>query len=258
MSHIVRFGPFEADLDSGQLRKAGMRIKLRDQSFQVLTALLDRPGEVVTREALRQRLWGSDVIVDFENNLNTAVGQLRQALSDSSERPHFIETLPKRGYRFIAKVPLPAPAESETGRARLVVLPFLNTSPDPEEEYFSDAITEEVITALAALATDRLGVIARTTAMRYKATPKDVAQIGRDLDVDYVVEGTVRPHDGRATVTVQLIRVTDQTHLLARRYEAGLQDVFDLRHTIAEAVADQIGVGSRAAASRRPRKPTQD
>lgn len=151
MSHIVRFGPFEADLDSGQLRKGGLRIKLRDQSFRVLTALLDHPGEVVTREALRQRLWGSDVIVDFENNLNTAVGQLREALSDSSHRPKFIETLPKRGYRFIAKVStLPVPAESETGRARLVVLPFLNTGPDPEEEYFSDVITEEVITALAA------------------------------------------------------------------------------------------------------------
>ena len=140
----------------------------------------------------------------------------------------------------------------------MVVLPFLNSSPDAEEEYFSDAITDEVITALAALAPDRLGVIARTTAMRYKATPKDVAQIGRDLNVDYVVEAAVRPHDERATVTVQLIRVTDQTHLLARRYEAGLQDVSDLRHIIAEAVADQIGVGSRAAASRRPRKPTQD
>jgi len=256
---IVRFDAYEVDLAGGQILKRGKRLVLREQAFRVLAALLERPGEVVTREELHHRLWPGQVFVDFDNVLNTAVAKLREVLGDSANHGRFIETVPKHGYRFIAKVStLPAPAESETGRARLVVLPFLNSNPDPEEEYFSDAITEEVITALAALAPDRLGVIARTTAMRYKATAKDVAQIGRDLNVDYVVEGTVRPHDGRATVTVQLIRVTDQTHLLARRYEAGLQDVFDLRHIIAEAVADQIGVGSRSAASRRPRKPTQD
>ena len=258
-THIVRFGSFEADLRCGEVRKRGIKLPLREQSFQVLAALLTHPGQLVTRDELRQQLWPDDVHVDFDKSLNTVIGRLRAVLGDSADHPRLIETLPRRGYRFIAKVStLPAPAESRTGRARLVVLPFLNSSPDPEEEYFSDAITDEVITALAALAPDRLGVIARTTAMRYKATPKDVAQIGRDLNVDYVVEAAVRPHDERATVTVQLIRVTDQTHLLARRYEAGLQDVFDLRHIIAEAVADQIGVGSRAAASRRPRKPTQD
>ncbi len=259
MANILRFDCFEVDLEQRRLRKRGVKLALREQCFQVLASLLEHPGSVITREQLHRTLWPDDVFVDFENILNTAIARLRVVLGDSVDHPRFIETVPKHGYRFIAKVStLPAPAGSETGRARVVVLPFLNSSPDPEQEYFSDAITDEVITALAALAPDRLGVIARTTAMRYKATPKDVAQIGRELNVDYVVEGAVRPRDERATVTVQLIRVTDQTHLFARRYEAGLQDVFDLRHSIAEAVADQIGIGSRAAGSRRPRRPTQD
>jgi TolB-like protein/DNA-binding winged helix-turn-helix (wHTH) protein/Tfp pilus assembly protein PilF len=102
MSHIVRFGPYQVDLASGQLHKHGIRIGLREKSFQVLASLLERPGEVVSREELRRRLWPGEVFVDFDNNLNTAVARLREALNDSAGRPRYIETLPKRGYRFIA------------------------------------------------------------------------------------------------------------------------------------------------------------
>src|SRR5512135_2235332 len=99
MPGCVRFDCFEVDLDAGQLRRRGVRIRLREQSFKVLAALLERAGHVVTRDELRQRLWRDDSFVDFENNLNTAVAHLRQALGDSAERPRFIETLRKRGYR---------------------------------------------------------------------------------------------------------------------------------------------------------------
>lgn len=94
MPNVVRFGAYEVDLPAGQLYKHGIKIGLRDQSFQVLAALLERPGEVVTREELRKRLWSADVFVDFDNNLNAAVGRLREALGDSADHPHFIETLP--------------------------------------------------------------------------------------------------------------------------------------------------------------------
>ena len=104
MPDAVRFDCFEVDLDSGDLRKSGVKLKLRDQSFQVLASLLERPGRVVTREELRQRLWRDQVFVDFDNNLNTLVARLRETLGDSSEHPRFIETLPKHGYRFIASV----------------------------------------------------------------------------------------------------------------------------------------------------------
>ncbi|MGE5530740.1 MAG: winged helix-turn-helix domain-containing protein, partial [Bacteroidota bacterium] len=127
MARIVRFDAYEVDLGGGQILKRGKRLVLRDQAFRVLAALVERPGEVVTREELHHRLWPGQVFVDFDNVLNTAVAKLREGLGDSANHPRFIETVPKHGYRFVAKVStLPAPAESETGRVRLVVLPFLN------------------------------------------------------------------------------------------------------------------------------------
>src|SRR5246127_3326186 len=100
----IRFGVFEADLDGGELRKHGLRLKLSDQPFQILAMLLARPGEIVSREELRELLWPSDTFVDFDHGLNNAVMKLREVLGDSSEHPRFIETLPRRGYRFIAPV----------------------------------------------------------------------------------------------------------------------------------------------------------
>ena len=103
-ARVVRFGIFEADLASGELRKNGSRLRLQEQPFQLLTFLLDRPGEVVTREDLRQKLWSNDTFVDFDHSLNTAVNKLREALGDSASSPRFVETVARRGYRFLATV----------------------------------------------------------------------------------------------------------------------------------------------------------
>jgi TolB-like protein len=238
----VYFDCFEADLASGQLYKRGVRIPLRAKSFQVLTSLLNRAGEVVTREELRRRLWSQEVFVDFDNNLNTAIARLREALGDSAERPRFIETLPKRGYRFLGTV-TEAASSLETHppkRARLLVLPFVNLSGDPSQEYFSDAMTDEIITALANLASDHLAVIARTTAMHYKGSRKEVARIARELGVQYVVEGGVRRADDQVGINVQLIQTSDQTHLFAQRYNAEMHDIFNLHSRIAEALARHV------------------
>jgi DNA-binding winged helix-turn-helix (wHTH) protein len=97
---LVRFGLFEADLETGELRKQGMKIRLQDQPFEILAILLRRPGQIVTREELRQTLWGTDTFVDFDRSLNKAINRVREALEDSAENPRFIETIPKRGYRF--------------------------------------------------------------------------------------------------------------------------------------------------------------
>ena len=116
---LVRFGAFELDLRTGELRRSGVRIHLPDQPFQVLRALLDRPGDLVTREELRQRLWAAETFVDFERGLNAAVRRLRDALGDSADVPRFVETLPRRGYRFIAPVSRqPAARESRAARSR--------------------------------------------------------------------------------------------------------------------------------------------
>src|SRR5271167_536776 len=101
---IVRFGTFELDVRAGELRKQGMRIKLQEQPFHILTILLQRSGEVVTREELRSQIWPADTFVDFDNSLNTSINKLRQALGDSADSPRFIETLPRRGYRFVAPI----------------------------------------------------------------------------------------------------------------------------------------------------------
>ena len=101
---ILRFGAFELDLRAAELRKKGVRIKLQEQPFHVLTVLLEHPGEIVTREQLRSEVWSADTFVDFDNSLSTAVNKLREALGDFADNPRFIETLPRRGYRFIAPV----------------------------------------------------------------------------------------------------------------------------------------------------------
>lgn len=246
---IVRFDCYEVDLAAGQLRKRGVRLRLREQPFQVLVSLLESPGQVVTRDELHQRLWPSGVFVDFENSLNTAIGRLREALDDSAEHPHFIETLPKRGYRFIGTVgdPVPAPGPAGAERKRLLVLPFVNLTGDPAQEYVSDAMTDEVITELAALAPDALAVIARTTAMRYRGTQKGVTRIGRELNVGYVVEGAVLRSGDGVTVDVQLVRASDQAHVWARRYDSPPGDVFTIPVPVARAVAGALDISARSA-----------
>lgn len=262
MSRIIRFDCFEADLTTGQLRKRGIRVRLREQPFQILACLLEHPGQVVTRDDLRRRLWSDEVFVDFDNGLNIAIARLRAALDDSLEHPRFIETLPKRGYRFIADVyasPL-ATAEPAKSRVRLVVLPFVNLSGDPAQDYFSDAMTDEIITALASLAPEQLAVIARTTAMHYKASPKDVARIGRELNVDYVVEGGICRIGSRVAINVQLILSADQSHVFAKQYSNEMGDVFSLHARIAEDIARHIPCVSGGIDGRNhiTKKPTGD
>jgi TolB-like protein/Tfp pilus assembly protein PilF len=263
---VIRFGDFAIDLQAGRLLKHGAKVRLREQPFQVLASLLEHAGQVVTREELRQRLWPDDVFVDFENSLNIAIGRLREALGDSAEQPHFIETMPRRGYRFIAEVyTLPAAAaEPKSSRARLIVLPFVNLSGDPAQEYFSDAMTDEIITAIAGIAPEQLAVIARTTAMHYKGSHKDVARISREIGVDYVVEGGVRREKDQVAINVQLIQTSDQAHVFAKKYDTGMRDIFSVYGCIAQAIAAHVPGAAQSSreeeipAGAAKRKPTED
>jgi TolB-like protein/Flp pilus assembly protein TadD len=261
MPQIVRFDCFEVDLAAGLLRKRGSRVILRDQSFQVLASLLERPGQVVSRDELRRRLWRKEVFVDFDNSLNIAVARLRAVLGDSAEHPRFIETLPKRGYRFIGEVsPVPSGVEpSPVARPRLAVLPFLNLSGDPAQEYFTDAMTDEIISELAHLAPELLAVIARTSAMHYKGSRKNVAQIGRELGVDYIVEGALYRNEGQIAVNVQLIQAADQTHVFAQRYQAELRDIFRMQSSLAQDIARHVPlIAGKVREKPIPRKVTEN
>ncbi|HSA94735.1 MAG TPA: winged helix-turn-helix domain-containing protein [Acidobacteriota bacterium] len=260
LPRVIRFGEFEVDLQAGCLLRQGVKVRLREQLLLALSTLLEHPGAVVTREELQKRLWPADVLVDFELNLNTIIARLREALGDSADQPRYIETLPKRGYRFLAAVSeAPVAEAAPPHRVRLVVLPFANVGGDPAEEYFSDSLTDEMITALCQMAPERLAVIARTTAMHYKNSSKDVTRIGRELKVDYVVEGGVHRSDGRLTMNVQLIQVSDQTHVFARKYEAEMTDLFGLQTQIAKDLASCLPFGCELPEGGGARKrPTED
>jgi TolB-like protein/Flp pilus assembly protein TadD len=244
-SCVVRFGAFEANFRSGELRKSGIRLNLPGQPLQVLEMLLEQPGAVITRDELRRRLWPGDTFVDFDNALNTAVNKLREALSDTAANPRFIETLPRRGYRFLAPVALPLSTAQQAHRdskPMLAVLPFENIGGDPEQEYFADGLTEEMISHLGRLHSAQLGVIARTSAMQYKGTHKSIHEIARELGVDFVLEGTVRRGGGRVRITAQLIRAADQVHLWAESYDRTLGDILAIQTEVANRIGQSLAM----------------
>src|ERR1700745_1043901 len=179
----IRFDVFEVNRQAGELLKQGAKIKLQEQPFQILQMLLEHPGEVVTRDELQKRIWPTDTFVDFEQGLYNAIKRLREALGDSPETPRYIETLPRRGYRFCGSL-----ATSPRHIESIAVLPLENLSRDPEQDYFAEGMTEALITSLAKIGA--LRVVSRTTAMQYKGVRKSLPEIARELGVDAVVEGT--------------------------------------------------------------------
>jgi TolB-like protein len=233
---VVRFGPFEFEIRSGILRRGGKPLQLQPQPAKLLALLVARSGDVVTREELRREIWGDGTFVDFEHNLNFSVRQIRAVLRDNPKKPRFIETLPRRGYRFISTV-------SETaGQAiqSLAVLPLENLSNDPEQDYFADGMTDELITELAKIS--HLRVISRTSVQCYKKARKPLPLIARRLNVDAVVEGTVLRSGDRVRITAQLIDARQESHLWAEAYDRNIDDVLHLQAELAQAIARQIHV----------------
>ena len=156
----ICFGSFQFEPQSGVLRKAGKPIPLQPQPAKILALLASRPTEVVTREEIRKLIWGEDTFVDFEHGIDFSIRQIRTALNDDAEKPWFIETLPRRGYRFLAPIES-VWAESRKTIQSVAVLPLENLSHDPEQEYFADGMTDQLITELAKVGT--LRVISRTS-----------------------------------------------------------------------------------------------
>jgi TolB-like protein/tetratricopeptide (TPR) repeat protein len=237
----ARFGAFEVDFESRELRKRGMRVRLEEKPFQILELLLERPGHVVTRQTLCDKLW-PDTHVGYEQNLNTAINKLRVLLGDSSQSPRFVETLPRVGYRFIAPVDRPGRTQTYVAKKMLAVLPFENLSGDPEQEFFPDGLTEELISHLGRLNPKRLGVIARTSAIQYKGAKKIVREIARELGVEYILEGSVRRQGTSVRISAELIDARDQTHLWAASYDRELRDVLAVQHDVALQVVKALAV----------------
>jgi TolB-like protein/DNA-binding winged helix-turn-helix (wHTH) protein/Tfp pilus assembly protein PilF len=305
---ILRFGPFELNVDTGQLRKSGIELRLRPQAAKVLALLATQPGEVVRRDQLREELWGRDVFVDYDHGLNLCVREIRAALDDDADKPRYIETLPRIGYRFLAHVeevapqadPAPSaePKNCISGQSRdanrtaepakklpsrrwalaggislvgvaliaafafrglrerlggtssariesLAVLPLENLSGSPEQQYFADGMTDELITELAKI--HSLRVISRNSIMQYQGKSKPLQQIARELHVDAIVEGTVMRSGDRVRITAQLIAAPQDRHLWAERYEGDLHDVLQLQDDVARDIASQVQAGLTSA-----------
>jgi TolB-like protein/DNA-binding winged helix-turn-helix (wHTH) protein len=291
--HLYGFGPYRLDAEERVLRRDGQPVTLPPKDLETLLVLVERAGHIVEKEELLDKVWPG-VFIE-EGNLARHIFNLRQVLGDAADGRPYIETIPRRGYRFVAAVredaelaaPHPAaPQTSEpaptvlpvplvqkrslwlwllafsvlavagilTGRhfwqprntspqkAMLAVLPFANLSGDAREDYFADGLTEEMIAQLGQLQPAQLGVIARTSIVRYKDTKETVAQIARELGVGYLLEGSVRRGGDRVRVTAQLIQAGEQTHLWAETYERPLTDVLTIQREVAEKITHSLSI----------------
>ena len=231
----VRFGDFEADTDAAELRKQGVKVRLQDQPFQGLKILVERPGKVVSRDELRRQIWPADTFVDFEQGLNNAIKRLREALGDSPENPQFIETIPRHGYRFVAKLNQPPKCIRS-----LAVLPLENLSRDPEQEYFAEGLTEALINTLVKIG--ELQVVSRTSVMQYKGVHRPLREIAQELHVEGIIEGTVLKAGERVRISIQLVDARADIHLWAEHYDRDLRDILALHSEVAQSVAREIQV----------------
>lgn len=309
---VRRFGPFELDARAGELRRDGVVVRLQPQPFTVLALLVERPGELVTREELKEALWGKETYVDFERGLNFCINQVRAALGDSAESPQFVQTLPRRGYRFIssvqsgfrtssestpnafpnafgvgsesvqsegtgrlkepgrtaptwqlliagvaflatlvaaasfiarrATIPESATAAPAMQRTMVAVLPLDDLTGDPPPSWFADGLTDELITQLGRVSPQRLGVIARTSAMTYRGSSKNIAEIGRELGVSHVLEGSLRRQGNQLRITVQLVTVADQSPLWSQTYDRTVHGALTIQSEVAAQVTRALAL----------------
>jgi TolB-like protein/Flp pilus assembly protein TadD len=254
---LIRFGPFEFDAASLELRRRSVRVRIQGQPLQVLGLLLSRPGTLVTRHTLRTALWPEGTYVDFEHGLNAAVRRLRRALDDQASPPRFIETLARRGYRFVASVDSevkgPRPGHPRPSGWSVAILPFRNATGDDDSDYLVDGVTERVIGELSLIHDFR--VIARSAVFRHKGSRRDPRTIGRSLGVDGIVVGTVSQRDAALLIHAELLDVERGFHIWGRRYTRPLGDVTGIEQDLARQIHSALRQRLGGAEMDRLRKP---
>jgi adenylate cyclase len=263
MGATYEIGPFRLDVEAKAITYAGAPVALGPRAVSVLSVLVESANDYVSKSRLVDEAWPGLVVE--ESNLTVQISAIRQALARVPGGERWIETLARRGYRFVGPLrPLPHPASGAadlTGpppnlpsgtyaaeesnpplalpdKPSIAVLPFVNMSGDAGQEYFADGMTEEIITALSRI--KWLFVIARTSSFTYKGKSIDVKEMGRELGVRYVLEGSVRKADQRVRITAQLIDAVSAAHLSAHRFDGSLEDVFELQDKVAISVAAVI------------------
>jgi TolB-like protein len=238
----ITFGSFELDVNARELRMGTRRIRLQEQPFVILQMLLERRGQVVTREELRLRLWPAGTFVDFEHSLNAAIKRLRAALGDDADAPRFIETVPRRGYRFVAIEDADEPASVRSHRIRIAVLPFTELGEKLQHDYFSHAFTDEMISQLGRRCRGRLGVISSHSSMAFRNTAATAHDIGTALRADYLLEGSIRHNGGRVRITARLVETASQTHLWVETHEQAVTDWLTAQTELATRIARSLAM----------------
>lgn len=244
----VRFGSFELDRRSGELSKGGSRVRLQEGPLRVLQALIDRPGEIVTREELQRRLWSDDTFVDFENGLNSAVNRLRASLGDRAEKPRFIETVGRRGYRFVASPVSDGRRPAEAGGSLagssvprgLAVLPFRQLTADPDTEFLTFSLADAIASSLSGL--ESLVVRSTIATARFASAVPDLAAMTTALDVTLVLAGAVLRAGDRVRVSAQLVDAPKGTLLWTTTAEAPLDGMFDVLDGLVRRIVESLAL----------------
>src|SRR6266851_4230608 len=236
---ILRFDVFELDTGSGELRRNGDRIKLPPQPLRVLELLVRRSGEILTRDEIREHVWCNDTFVDFEQGLNFCIRQIREAMGDTAVAPRFIETLPRRGYRFLLPVETTVPVEPKAV-TRLIVLPFRMLRADPETDFLAFSLPDALATSLSGLKS--LVVRSSLAASRFSGGAHDVKTIAAEADVDLIVTGTLLSAGDEIRVTAQLTDAASGTLLCSHSTQTSIGNVFRLQDELTECVVDALAL----------------
>jgi TolB-like protein/tetratricopeptide (TPR) repeat protein len=237
---IVRFGHFEVDTRARELKKSGRRVRIGDQPLRLLNLLLERPGELVTREELQSALWSDGTSVDYETAINKAVSQLRTALGDSPSSPRLLETLAKRGYRFIGAVERSADIPPMRDRVRSVaVLPFENLTGDPSQQFVADGLSDALITALGTAS--GLRTVPRTSARTFQAMNRPLSDIARLLRADACVEGSVSRSGDTLRIAVRLIDAADERVMWQGRFDERPETLLAFPDALGRTLAAELG-----------------
>jgi TolB-like protein len=260
------FEDYVLDPDRRELRRESRLLPIEPKVFDLLVHLISNRDRVVSKDDLIATIWDGRIV--SESALTTCINAARTAIGDSGEVQRLIKTLPRKGIRFVGKVEeqglagasaagslLDTPTLTLPEKPSVAVLPFTNMSGDPEQDYFADGMAEDIITALSRF--KALFVIARNSSFTYKGRAVDVKQVGRELGVRYVLQGSVRKAVNRVRITGQLVDTATGAHLWADRFDGGLDDVFDLQDQVTESVVGAIAPAvEKAEIERAKRKPT--
>jgi TolB-like protein/Tfp pilus assembly protein PilF len=240
MEQSLSFIGHRFDVDTGRLWSGTREVRLTPKASAVLKVLLTHAGQPVTKDNLFASVWGDTVVGD--DALTSCIQELRKALADDAKQPRFIETRHRRGYQFVAQLtgvqPEPAPVELIADITSIAVLPFADMSPGRDQDYLCEGLAEELINALTHI--DGLRVASRTASFQFRNPGADIREVGRQLAVGALLEGSVRKADNRLRVTVQLIEIASGYHRWSQRFDRKLDDVFAIQDEIAESVATSL------------------